>query len=347
LTNFYETGEGSTAYGEHQDTVIGYATRYKAELERIGRTFLKEEEFLEAQKEIRRFAGQNPIRQTFSNLLVFVTETRPGQPMPFSNVVAIPLAPFTAMQGVDRTAAAIHGVRGSMDRFTDVVDGLPESAKWQLMLLLMDAEDTNIVKTLMAAVTTLSESSGELVKTTRQLPETFREQVSVLVEDIDKRQENLQTTLDKTEQTATAIEKSLVTATATIEAARRTAQTLNETASEWESAAGTTGELIRMVDQWRGSKPERDPNAPTTAENYRATAEGAAEAAGDFQVLLAEARDLLESGVLAAHLQDVESGAGELVDRIFWRLIQLVVVIAVVVVVCRLVLLRLRASGGS
>jgi methyl-accepting chemotaxis protein len=347
LRLYVEQGEGRALYGDHQELVIETMRQLESKIEAIGRKLLREGEFGEAQKQIRRFAEQNPVRESFSNLVVYATQARPGEPPPFADVIAIPMAPFTALKGVDRTASAIYGVRGSMDRIAEIIEHLPESARWELLLLLMEMEDAPVVESLLTSVSTFSESSARFADTAEKLPEKLREQVSVLVKDIDESQANIQATLDKAEETTAAIEKSLVTAKDTIEAAGQTAQTINETAQEWESAVGATSELIGSVRQWSESRPKKDPNAADPVKEYQATAKAVTESATELRALLAEAQDLLGSTSLTARIEDVDGRAAGLIDHAFWRLVQLAAAVFALAFAYRLVFLRLRAKGGA
>jgi hypothetical protein len=346
LRFYVESGQGSTLYGDHQELVVEAMRRIESKIESIGRSFLGAEEFSDAQQQIRRFAEQHPVRESFSNLVVYATQARPGQPPPFAEVIAIPMAPFTALKGVDRTASAIFSVRKSMDRITDVVEQLPESARWELMLLLMELDDAPVVESLLTSVSTLSESSARFADTVEKLPHDLREQVSVLVTEIDERQANAQATLEKTERVAAALEKSLAAATITVEEAGRTAQTIKETAGEWESAVGATTELVDVVTQWSQDRPETDPNDATSVKDYQATAQAVTESATELKALLVEAGDLLESKSLTARIEAVNGLADNLTDRVFWRLIQLAAAIFVLALAYRLIFVRLRAGGG-
>ena len=191
LTDYFQTGRGQALYGERQNVVIDAAQRLEAGIEQIGRRFLSEKEFEKARTQVRQFARQHPINESYSNLVIYATAARPGEPSPFANVVSIPLAPFTAMKGVDRTASAIYGVRSSMERISDITEDFPESVRWQLLLLLMDLEETEMVTSLLNSASTLSDSSVKLATITETLPAELRQEVSVLIEEIDEKQQNV------------------------------------------------------------------------------------------------------------------------------------------------------------
>ncbi len=347
LRLYVESGQGSTLYGDHQELVVETMRRIESKIEDIGRNFMGAEEFSDAQRQILRFAEQHPVQESFSNLVIYATQARPGQPPPFAEVIAIPMAPFTALRGVDRTASAIFSVRQSMDRITDVVEQLPESVRWELMLLLMELDDAPVVESLLTSVSTLSESSARFADTAEKLPHDLREQASVLVKEIDEKQANAQATLEKTERAAVAIEQSLAAAKSTFEQVGLAAQTIKETAREWESAVGATSGLVTDVTQWSQGRPEKDPNNTTSVKDYQATLQSVNESATELRALLADARDLVESRSLTARIAEVDSLADKLTARVFWRLVQLAAVIFALTLAYRLVLLRFRARGGS
>jgi len=267
------------------------------------------------------------------------------------------MAPFTAMKGVDRTASAIYGVRGSMERMSDIVDDLPESVRWQLLLLLMDLEEVEAVKSLLNSASTFSESSVRLAAMTEALPEELRRQASALVEEIDGSQKNTQVTLDKAETTATAFDKSLVTAQGTLEKAGQTAEGISQMAQEWESAIEATDDLIKSVKQWSDSKPKKAAGQAPTVQDYQETIRDVTHATNELRALIIDARDLTESEALTARIGELNGCAVAVVDRsavqargltdhIAWRLIQLAGVIALLALAYRFVSLYFLTKPG-
>ena len=91
-----------------------------------------------------------PLILTGSSDAGFTGVTVTGKPNPFSSALSIPMAPFTALKGVDRTAGAIHSVGRSVEHISDIIEELPESARWQLLLLLLEMGDTEVVKTVVS-----------------------------------------------------------------------------------------------------------------------------------------------------------------------------------------------------
>ncbi|MHC4154122.1 MAG: hypothetical protein ACYST6_04235 [Planctomycetota bacterium] len=339
---YFEEGEGLGVYKEHQSLAIDTFGQIESRIEDIGREFLDQDIFVETRNSIHQFARGRPVTGTFSNLIIYATEVRPGQPSAFDKVAGIPMAPFSAMKGVDRTASAIYGVQGSVERFSDIIEELPESAQWQLLLLLMEMEETEVVKSLLSSMSKFSDSSVRLADTAEKWPETIREQASILIEEIDTKQANLQATLDKAEKTAAAFDQ--------------TAKSVDEAARGVASAANATGEAIK---EWK-SMPRREKSTSSTTKitDYRDVAQQVTDAANEIRALIVELRELIESEALPVHIEDVNNRligavdrtaveARSLTDRITWRMAQLAAFVFVLVVLYRFVVVRLAARRAE
>jgi hypothetical protein len=333
VTYYFEHGEGSALYKDHQALAIDTFRQIERRIEGLGREFLDEELFEETRINVHQFARARPIKATFSNLVVYAVETKPGEPGAFSKVVGIPMAPFSAMKGVDRTASAIYGVRTSVDRFTDVVEEWPEAVQWQMLLLLIEMEETEIVKSLLSSMTKVSDSSVQLAATAEKLPEEIRQQASILIEEIDAKQENLQATLDKTEKTALAIDQ--------------TAKSIKEVAVGVEAAAKATGDAMK---EWKTMprKEKKDDEPKTKVTDYGDVAREVTAAANEVRGATAEIRELIESGALPGRIEDVNSrviGAvnrtavqvQSLTNHITWRIIQLLLLVFVLALAYRII----------
>jgi hypothetical protein len=290
---YLEEGEGGTMFGDAHDITLNGSKSLEAEIQRIGNIFLKEDVFEATRKNVTEFARNNPIKGAFSNVIVYATEVRKGQPNPFVSVLQIPMTPFRAMEGVDRTASAINQFSDTAERFSNVVAELPESSRWQLQLLLLDLEETDMTKSFLNSLTQVSESSTRLEKAAEQLPKRLREQLTQFVEDIDKRQANLQQTLQQAEKTSIAMNTTLEKLDKTVGSFNATAKDITETAQAWENAAKATGQVVEGFNKLK--PPPQTEESTFDIKDYRDTAEQTSQAANDVKALLAETEDLLES----------------------------------------------------
>jgi predicted RNA-binding protein with EMAP domain len=341
LTQYLEDGEGSKLYGEHQNVAIDAAKKLELEIENIGRMFLDVETLTETQKRVAEFATANPVRGTYSNLLVFASKARMDQSSPFMDVLNIPMSPFRAMGGVDRGAQAIEKFRGTAEQFSDVVEELPESARWQLLLLLYDMEETEMARTILDSTAKFAESSSRIAGSTEKLPEEFRKQASLLIEEIDAKQSNIQETLGKTEKTIVALE--------------RTADSVSEAARAFESTVDTTGRLIQDL---KSKSPKKGPSSTNKVSDYRDAAQEITKAANEMRALTAEISELVESGAIAGHIEDANNRVIGIVgqtavqahnfsDHLTWRIVQLFLAAFVLALVYRFLTVRIPLSKGQ
>ena len=330
---YLEEGDGGALFGDAHDIALAGSKRLEAEIQRIGIIFLKEDVFEATRKNVTEFAHNNPIRGTFSNVIVYATEVQKGQPNPFVSVLKIPMTPFRAIEGVDRTASAIHQFSDTAERFSDIVAELPESSRWQLQLLLFDLEETNMTKSFLKSLSQLSESSVRLEKSVEELPEQLREQLAQFVEDIDKKQANFQQTLQQAEKTSLALNETLEKLDKTAGAFNAVAKDVTETAQAWENAAKATGQVVQEFDKIKPS-PQKEESS-FDIKDYRDTAEQTSQAANDIKALLVKVEDLLES-----HRYD------SMLNGLLIRVAGLVVLIFVLAVLYRIISVRLMIAKG-
>ena len=335
-TNYFKDGEGIDLFGDHQHIAVTTTEKLQTEIERIGKIFLNNNTYIETQDKINQFAQTNPITGHFSNTILFVTKVKPGQQKLFEDVINLPLSPFKAMTGVDRTASAIYGLKDSADHMADVAEELPESVRWQLLLLLMEMEETKVVKTFLESMSEFSQSSARIADSTEKLPEQLREQLSILIEEIDAEQANLQTTLDKAEKTAATVERSLAKADEVADSFGRTVDRVNEAATAWDNAADATNQALKEFGKLKPAG--KDPNSKSSfnINDYRDTAETVTMAADELTTLTAEVRELLESDALTQYALAVE----RCTDHLAWRIVQLLLLVFVLALVYKIVVRR-------
>ncbi len=332
IAEYLSSGEGSTLYGEHQQIAVGAARQNEAEIERIGRMFLGDDVFAETRNQVHEFARTHPIRGTYSKLVVYATEARKDESNAFGKILSVPMAPFRAVGGVDRGAAAIERFTDTADRFSDVVEELPESARWQSLLLLYDMEETDVVQTMMANMTKVSESSAKLADAAQKLPEQLREEASVLIEQIDDKQANLQVTLDKADKSAVSMERTAAKFDDVAKSIEQTVKGINDMADTWEGAAKATTDTLKELNNSSLGKSDGE-ESTFKIEDYKATAEAVTLTANELRALVVELRELAK----AEELPEYASAAQGLVDGVTWRLGGLLLAGFVLAVLYRLI----------
>ncbi|MHC4299097.1 MAG: hypothetical protein ACYS7Y_17625 [Planctomycetota bacterium] len=332
MTHYFETGEGSSMFGEDQHVAIETSKELELEIEEIAETYMDEKVFKETRRTIQGVARANPIKGTLSNMVFYATQIKEGEPGYFDAVAGIPMAPFRALEGVDRTPVAINRFTDTAQNFADVVEGLPESARWQLLLLMYDLEESDMAQSFLGSMAEFSKSSARMADTAEKMPEQLRKQLSVFVEEVDAKQENLQTTLDKAEKTAASVERSVKLADQAGKSFGETAQIAIQTANAWEKTAEAANQAIR---EFKAGQPED--KEPLDIKELHATAETARIAVNDVRALVAEVRDLAESDELAAHASAIQT----LSAHVAWLVAILILLVFVLALVYRIIVVRI------
>lgn len=282
-SDYFENGQGSTLFGPGQDIAIETSKQLETRIEDIARQMLSEQVFEETEKNVRSFALSNPIQSGFAKTLIYATETKQGQTGPFETVLNIPLAPFRALEGVDQTPMAIYDFANATRRLTDVLEELPESSRWQMLMLLYELEETNMARSLLDSLDKIAQSSGRISDTMENLPQMFAE--------IDQQQENVQKTLEQIGTTTKQLNEFLSRTEQTAEAFSATAKDVNQAAAAWANAATATETAIKTM-QPKG-KPDKEPRP-----DLKETAEAITKAANQIQQI---------SEQMPAHIEQISS----------------------------------------
>jgi len=332
IDQYFEERKGQGFLDEpSQRIAIDAMDEILAEVERIARLVLDDEAFDEAEREVVAFARQHPIQSPYRVATVFASRANQGQANPLQDIINVPLVPLKVVQGVDSGAVAIHNFNDTAGRFADIVELLPESIHWQLLLSLYEFEETELATRVLDDISRVSQTSVRLADTLEQFPERVRKETSTLFDEIDSKQENLRTTL--------------VTLNTVIGSLEKAGASVTKTAEAWESVVETTGQFVQDVSPPKpagGVGAEKEPGRPFDINDYQATAEALTVTAGELRMLTKDLQALVESGTLNEAIGAASASVGGLVDRIAWRLALLVVLVFALVVVGRAV-----APGGK
>jgi methyl-accepting chemotaxis protein len=343
LHQYLEEGGGTLLYGDNQYLLVEMSSQIEARIETIGRAFMKEDVFEETRKHIYGFARSNPIKPSFSNTLVYATMSENGKGNPFASITRIPMAPIRAMEGVNRTAGSINNFTDAAVRFSDIVEELPESVRWQMLGLLYDFEETEMAQSFVASMSRFSESSERLAEATENLPEDSREQLSILVEEIDNRQVNLQATLDKTQKTLTAAEHVVSQIDKTAASFQATAVDVNRAAAAWDKAAGSTQETLIEFAKLKPTPKNPSAEPAFKIKDVQDIAETVNQTVGGLQSLTVKIGDLVELEQFASYASLPE----RFVNLLVWRLGQLIATVFVLTLAYRAASVRVMKKRGT
>jgi methyl-accepting chemotaxis protein len=181
-------------------------------------------------------------------------------------------------------------------------------------MLLYELEESEMANSLVSSTANLSESAAKLANFSDRLPERIQEQLTLLLDDVDRKQANLQETLRQAEKVSGNVQAALDKVRDASISIDTTAQSVKDTADAWREAAKTTGHVAKEIMQL---KPERKDSAPPTSiQDVQQTIDKVAAAAVELRTASAELKQLAESDFISKTTATLVWRAVELVAAI-------------------------------
>lgn len=327
MKHYFTEGDGKNIFGPHQELAIEAAEQLEDRILSIGSDFLSNKQEKKLRTQIMTYARQHPIRgKDFSveSIENSLQEVDKGDNI-LSTIINIPLAPFSALQGVGSTPAAIRDFNRTSQSLVKVVENMPRIVRWQAELLAYDLEDRETISTTLDELEKFNQTARQLTTQVEQWPEDV-EQILKKTSDETK---NLNRTVDNVRNLIKDSE-SLVTK-------------INDAKKEWEP-------LLKDDEQ----EPAKTPEDQTGLEEYRKTLQETDRTAQSLQQLAVDIKSLLESkGVpstsskLRSLGRQTEQSGKNVINHAFWRGIQLLLALFVLMFVYRTTVYFLFRSPAS
>lgn len=339
---------GKKYYGEEQPIAAKAADELIQLTNQAGRELVGAAKYDEVLAQIKDYANKHAFATQFKREAAGPSGILEAGGSAVGWVLRLPMKPFELGEGVGETAHSIQNVAVVADRAADIVDDLPEQARLQAELLLLDLDRVESLNSVIADLGRVTNSIEAFQKTAATLPEDVRKQVTVVLDQIDTKQVELQKTLDHAKgllteandvvhgakQTIEEVNTAVVQAKVTAESLQPVLTDLTAAGEAWTVTANAVTKFIEIVD------PPEDPNAPP--EPAPATPPAGSGSAivdlGDSSVKLTAAATqlrgltenlltIIQSNDLTKRIEDVDGLAATTVDHITWRAMELIVVL--------------------
>ncbi|MHC4989738.1 MAG: hypothetical protein ACYTGC_02060, partial [Planctomycetota bacterium] len=278
------------------DKVMMMSDDLEAELIRIGGLFMTPEELAHAEAAIEAYAREHPTLGVFD-----APEQRPsakarkGKTKGLDAIINVPLAPFSALHGVDAGAAAVSQIANAADRLIALAADMPEQIRWQAELYDYGLLNREPLKTTLADFHRVSQDLNRVTAAIEKLPEDVRTQVEGIFNELDSSTNNLQGTLHQAKAAVDALT-----------AAADSTHQLVESTSALLRDAGVTG---------ADTGPPPDPEAPSGIEQLTIVAQETRSTVIEARGLVEEIDKLLQdSKVLDERLLAVDQAADAEID---------------------------------
>jgi hypothetical protein len=298
-------GDGVKRFGEQQPIAVGVATKLEQDVLEIGRGFLSPSQLDRLHQEVDSLAEEHPIRGVFAADALVQGFSDPKLRGMFAWVVDLPMVPFRALSGVSDTAQAVHDFNETAREFTETVSELPHLTRWELELLLYDAEELESVDRALVAAESFASGAERISGVAETLPEELGMELAARLEESRAAIAELDSALARAEALAGPLQ--------------HVSDRIGDASAQWTALLGE----MRNGEDGDGGRP-------FDVREYEAAAVRIADASREIRALVAELNQL--DG----------SGAAALLDRATWRAALLIGVFFAGLVAYRALASRLR-----
>jgi hypothetical protein len=297
-------GEGAGLFGAQQAIAVGAAEKLERDVLELGQSFLSPAQLERLHREVDSLAVEHPIRGVFAADALVQGFSDPQVRGMFAWVVDLPMVPFRALSGVSDTAQAVHDFNETARAFTETVSELPHLTRWELELLLYDAEELESVDRALRAAESFASGAERISGTAETLPAELGAELAARLED--------------SRAAIAELDAALVRAEGLSGPLQHVADRLGDASAQWTTL------LAEMRADDRGD------GRPFDVREYESAASRVADASREVRALVT-ALDQLDT-----------TGAEALVDRATWRAALLIGVFFAALAAYRLLATRLR-----
>ena len=206
MLDYFQTTEGRTLFGREGGPIaLAAAKDIVTGVEELARKHIPPELFETTQEQVEEFSREHPLSSDFSESpdVDFSDRTVPSGE--WQRILSLPFRSISSVT-VGGAPEAIREFSRSVDRFTDVVEDIPASARWQAQHLAMNLEELPSMVSATASVKKIADSTEEITKIAEEMPQRWREQAEVLLATVEDAQPQLQTTLGQAQRSADSIQ---------------------------------------------------------------------------------------------------------------------------------------------
>jgi len=180
---YLTTGEGRALFGEQQSIAVDAAKALEDDVFDIGKAFLSERQIARLQAQVDDLVAKHPIRGSFAaDALVTGLSDSTTAGGVFSWVVDLPMVPFRALSGVTDTAQAVNDFNETARAFTETMNELPHQTRWELELLLYDAEELDSLERALGAGEAVALAADRISAVAENLPEQLGAELAARLE---------------------------------------------------------------------------------------------------------------------------------------------------------------------
>ncbi len=359
MVNYFEIGDGKSLFGAQQGIAQDAARIVEERIQAIAAEVVPTSRLAEMRASIDTYAREHPITGVFEQQTVEPISTASAGAKALGFLVGLPLLPIKAVGTLATGGSTFSDIKQVANRFTDVVEDLPASVRWQIQLLGIDLAESHTAGDFKEGFREVQQDLRRTLTTAEKLPTDIRQQGEALLDRLESGQPALQATLKEARETTAALNAVLKDARDVSDRIERTVVEGTAAAKAWQQTAaavsGTVKDIGDLPKAWKtddapSAAPAATPSPPSRPfdiNDWTKSAEAIDRAAGSTRALLADVEKVGVPKEVFRQLGEIDSQARALVDHIAIRAAQLVGLIFVLVIVYRWKISRLIAPRGA
>ncbi|MHC4142886.1 MAG: hypothetical protein ACYSUF_13840 [Planctomycetota bacterium] len=184
-------GKLGSSFGEYKDVIAASARQVEANFIELGWHFFPDV-MDESAEEIEVMAVRMPMGDVLD--LQLSAAASPGDTGKSGGVGSILRSPVTGLEGVGGTPAALDRISGVAAAALQVLQNMPEFARWHLELMLLQIESMDSVVETRDNLERLMQTAESLAVTADTLPEKLRSEVETLLDESNESMRQLDAT---------------------------------------------------------------------------------------------------------------------------------------------------------
>lgn len=191
----YVKKKGDDSFEGHKKELVSASREAVEGIEAVAKSILDEKEFKKARSDVDRFATEHPITGSFVRRSHLPSSEKGGVGISFAWVGSIPI--IGAFDGLDEGAKAVRQVALVAERFSRIVEAMPQELRWQIELILYDIEARSTVIDVREALTATSAGIQSFAETAARLPDDMSGVIDTTLTELETQREGLNETLQE------------------------------------------------------------------------------------------------------------------------------------------------------
>ncbi len=313
LVAYFTEGEGRNEFGPQQPIAVDVAKNLLVQVEAFMVEEIKEKNYAAIRDEVYAFARKHPISGGYVRSAVQPSEATPQEREGmFSWLPTLSLNPLGDFgKGLGEGAQAILAFGKVADRFTDVVEFMPDRLGWRLELLQYDLGDSKLLKEATASVSEAGVSVGEVAKTAQTLPARVRKELEQAFASLDPKLREVQATLGKVTEASASLDQ----VGATYD---RAAKSIEVMAQKVETTLQTFQKLVAFLREESAKSGPDERDRPFDILDYDQTARSITTMAGELQETLSAFQQLITDERLEGRVAGAGKETRKTVEDVIW-----------------------------